>query len=44
MRTLFKHLLALAVLLTASSYAQAHVDINIDLTSQTMTTPEKGSR
>jgi lipoprotein-anchoring transpeptidase ErfK/SrfK len=37
MRTLFKHLLALTMLLTATSYAQAHVDINIDLTSQTMT-------
>jgi hypothetical protein len=37
MRTLSKHLLALAVLLAASSYAQAHVDINIDLSSQTMT-------
>ncbi len=37
MRTLAKYLLALAVLLSASSYAQAHVDINIDLTSQTMT-------
>jgi hypothetical protein len=36
MRTLFKHLLALAVLLAASSYAHAHVEINIDLTSQTM--------
>jgi len=37
MRTLFKHLLALAALLAAPSYAHAHVDINIDLTSQTMT-------
>src|SRR5271156_962129 len=36
MRTLFRHLLALAVLLAAPGYAFAHVDINIDLTSQTM--------
>jgi hypothetical protein len=37
MRTLFKHLLALAVLWAAPSYAYAHVDIDIDLASQTMT-------
>jgi hypothetical protein len=37
MRTLFKHLLALLVLLAGPSYANAHVDINIDLSSQTMT-------
>ncbi len=36
MRTLFKHLLALVVLLAAPSYALAHVEINIDLSSQTM--------
>jgi hypothetical protein len=36
MRTRFKHILALAVLLAAPRYACAHVDINIDLTSQTM--------
>src|SRR5271163_3495566 len=36
MRILLTRLLALAVLLAASSYAKAHVDINIDLTSQTM--------
>src|SRR5579871_4834733 len=33
----FKHILALGVLLAAPSYAQAYVDINVDLTSQTMT-------
>jgi lipoprotein-anchoring transpeptidase ErfK/SrfK len=37
MRTLSKHLLALAVLLAAPSHAYAYVDINIDLSSQTMT-------
>ena len=37
MRKLFKHLLALALLLAAPSYAHAYVDINIDLSSQTMT-------
>jgi hypothetical protein len=36
-RTLFKHLLALLVLLAGPSYAYAHVEINIDLTSQSMT-------
>ncbi len=36
MRTLSKCLLALAVLLAAPSYACAHVDINVDLSSQTM--------
>jgi L,D-transpeptidase catalytic domain len=36
MRTLFKHLLALAALAAAPSYASAHVEINIDLSSQTM--------
>ena len=37
MGKLFKHILALAALLAAPSYAYAYVDINIDLTSQTMT-------
>ena len=37
MRTLFKHLLALAVLAAAPAHAYAHVEITIDLTSQTMT-------
>ena len=37
MRTLFKHILALAVVLAAPRYAYAYVDINIDLSSQTMT-------
>ena len=37
MRTLFKHLLALAVLWAAPTCAYAHVDIDIDLGSQTMT-------
>ncbi|HEY1453969.1 MAG TPA: L,D-transpeptidase [Roseiarcus sp.] len=37
MRTLFKHILALAALLAAPRYACAHVEVNIDLTSQTMT-------
>jgi len=36
MGMLIKRLLALAVLLAAPGYAFAHVDINIDLTSQTM--------
>jgi hypothetical protein len=37
MGTLFTRLLALAVLIAAPSYASAHVEINIDLRSQTMT-------
>ena len=37
MGTLFTRLLALAVLIVVPSYASAHVEINIDLTSQTMT-------
>ena len=37
MRKLFRRLLALGVLLAAPSYAYAHVEINIDLSSQTMT-------
>jgi hypothetical protein len=37
MGTLFARLLALAVLIAAPSYASAHVEINIDLRSQTMT-------
>jgi lipoprotein-anchoring transpeptidase ErfK/SrfK len=37
MRTLFKHILALAALAAAPAHAYAHVEINIDLTSQTMT-------
>jgi hypothetical protein len=37
MGTLFTRLLALAVLIVAPSCASAHVEINIDLTSQTMT-------
>jgi hypothetical protein len=37
MGMLIKRLLALAVMLAAPSYAFAHVDINIDLTSQMMT-------
>jgi hypothetical protein len=37
MGTLFRHMLALAALLAAPSYAHAYVDINIDLSSQTMT-------
>jgi hypothetical protein len=37
MRILFRHLLALVVLLAAPSYARAYVQINIDLSSQTMT-------
>ena len=32
----FKHILALAALLAAPNYAHAYIDINIDLTSQTM--------
>lgn len=36
MGTLFTRLLTLAVLIAAPSYASAHVEINIDLTSQTM--------
>ena len=36
MRKLLKHLLALAALLAAPSYARAYVEIKIDLTSQTM--------
>ena len=36
MRTLFKYLLALLVLLAGPSYAYAYVGINIDLSSQTM--------
>jgi hypothetical protein len=36
MRMLLKHILALAGLLAAPSYAYAFVDINIDLSSQTM--------
>ena len=35
-RTLFKHILALAALAAATVQAYAHVEINIDLTSQTM--------
>src|ERR1700722_4676909 len=37
MGTLFSRLLGLAVLVVGPTYASAHVDINIDLTSQTMT-------
>ena len=37
MRKLFRRLLALGALLAAPSYAYAHVEINIDLSSQTMT-------
>jgi L,D-transpeptidase catalytic domain len=37
MRTLFKHILALLVLAAAPVHAYAHVEINIDLASQTMT-------
>ena len=37
MRELFRRLLALGALLAAPSYAYAHVEINIDLSSQTMT-------
>ncbi|HTZ65934.1 MAG TPA: L,D-transpeptidase [Roseiarcus sp.] len=37
MGILFTRVLALAVLLAAPSYAYAHVEINIDLSSQTMT-------
>ena len=37
MGTLFTRLLTLAVLIAAPRYAYAHVEINIDLTSQTMT-------
>ena len=36
MGTLLTRLLALAVLFVAPGYAYAHVEINIDLTSQTM--------
>ncbi len=36
MRTLFKHILAFTLLLAASDCAYAYVDINIDLSSQTM--------
>jgi hypothetical protein len=36
MRKLLKYLLALAALLAAPGYANAYVDINVDLTSQTM--------
>jgi hypothetical protein len=37
MGTLFTRLLALASLIAAPTYADAHVEINIDLASQTMT-------
>ena len=37
MQLVFKHLLALVVLLAAPTWACAHVEINIDLASQTMT-------
>jgi lipoprotein-anchoring transpeptidase ErfK/SrfK len=37
MGTLFTGLLALAILIAAPTYASAHVEINIDLASQTMT-------
>ena len=37
MGSLLTRVLALAILLAAPSYACAHVEINIDLTSQTMT-------
>jgi hypothetical protein len=37
MGTVFTRLLALALLIAAPSYASAHVEINIDLGSQTMT-------
>src|ERR1700735_2541867 len=37
MGILFTRLLALAILIAAPTYACAHVEINIDLTSQTMT-------
>ena len=37
MGTLFTRLLALAILIAAPTYAWAHVEINIDLASQTMT-------
>jgi hypothetical protein len=37
MGTLLTRVLALAVLMAAPSYAYAHVEINIDLASQTMT-------
>jgi hypothetical protein len=37
MRTLFKQILALAALVAAPAHACAHVEINIDLASQTMT-------
>jgi hypothetical protein len=37
MGTLFTRLLALAILIAAPTYACAHVEINIDLGSQTMT-------
>ncbi|HEX9167553.1 MAG TPA: L,D-transpeptidase [Roseiarcus sp.] len=37
MRLLFKYLPALVLLSVAPSYAYAHVEINIDLASQTMT-------
>ena len=37
MGILFKRLLVLAVLIAAPTYASAHVEINVDLASQTMT-------
>ena len=37
MGTVFARLLALAILIAAPTYAYAHVEINIDLVSQTMT-------
>ncbi len=37
MGSLFARLLALAILIAAPTYAYAHVEINIDLTSQRMT-------
>ena len=37
MRILFRHLLALVVLLWRRAYAHAYVQINVDLSSQTMT-------
>jgi L,D-transpeptidase catalytic domain len=37
MGTLFTRLFALALLIVAPSYASAHVEINVDLASQTMT-------
>ena len=37
MGILFRRLLALALLIAAPTYARAHVEINVDLASQTMT-------